>query len=195
MISRIPHFNQRHFGAYHFNGGLPLTEESLDYFEALHLNALHFSGLQHFSALGQVSGIITIPRSIDIQISPSTVPRNNRVTITAFVYDQFNKPLQGVRVNFLSSDSSVISTPSHVFTGPDGTGTQTTLVGSTGTANLFANVENLSAYTSVTVTAAIGGVTSTLTHGATIQMGNAGGGSPGPIKIKFMRQTRRWPTR
>lgn len=31
--------------------------------------------------------------------------------------------------------------------------------------------------------------------GATLQQGNAGGGSPGPIRIKLTRRVKRWPTR
>lgn len=37
-------------------------------------------------------------------------------------------------------------------------------------------------------------VTPTIT-GATLQQGNAGGGSPGPIWIKLTKRVKRWPTR
>lgn len=189
---KSPYFNSRFLNAYYLNGGLPYSSE-VDYFNGNYFGADYFKD-QFF---GHLEGNQLTPvyvTSIAIQVSPSTVTRNSAVTITAFVYDQFNKPMQDIRVDFQSSNAAVLTSPSYRFTDTLGKAVQTAVVGSAGTANITAIVEGLSAFTAVTVTSVVGGTTYTLTHGATIQQGSAGGGSPGPIGIKFSRR-RRWPTR
>lgn len=189
---RSRYFNQRSFGAYHFDGGLPVTPGRLGFFRSNSFTAKYFQ-TQQSSDLGG-PGVTIRPNSIAIEVLPTSVPRNTPVTVIAYVYDQFNKPMAGAQVTFGSSSPTVLSVPSTGSTDALGRVVRTANTFTTGTTNLSATVQGYTAYTTVTVTAATGGVTSALTHGATIQQGNAGGGSPGPIRVKLVRRVRRWPT-
>lgn len=193
---RSRHFNQRHFSATYFDGAAPIVTGALSHFSQRHFLAKHFEGLQLFSSTppGQPE-IPLVVGSIAIEVAPSTVERGDPIVVIAYVYDQFNKAMSNVRVDFNSTNTAVLATPSHGFT--DTLGRVVKVVGgsSAGTTNLYATASGYSAFTTVTITANVGGVTSTLTHGATIQPGNSGGGSPGPIKVKFTRRIRRWPSR
>jgi hypothetical protein len=186
------HFGQRHFGARHFKGA-PTSGDGPEQFGANHFKAGHFSFFRTKKA--GVSGVTLVPSSIAIEVLPSSVPRNTPVTIIAYVYDQFNQPMEGVSVSFGSSVPTVLSIPASGATDSLGRVVKTANTFTTGTTNLSATVQGYTAYTTVTVTSAVGGVTSNLTHGATIQPGNAGGGSPGPIKVKLVKRVKRWPTR
>lgn len=185
------HFNQRHFSAYFFDGGLP-PSNTLNHFRSKSFAARHFTSL-----LSQEVGLPTVtlvPSSIAIEVLPNTVARNSPVTIIAYVYDQFNKPMVGVTVSFGSSVPAVLSIPAPGTTDSLGRAVKTANTFTTGTTNLSATVNGYTAYTTVVVTSAVGGVSSSLTHGATIQPGNAGGGSPGPIRVKLVKKVKRWPT-
>ena len=189
---RVRHFGQRTFSAFHFDGGVA-SDGVLGFFRSNHFAARHFDTQQSSDLNGP--GITLTPSSIAIEVLPSSVPRNTPVTVIAYVYDQFGKPMEGVSVIFNSSSPTVLSVPAPGATDSLGRVVKTANTFTTGSTNLSATVNGYTAYTTVTVTSATGGVSSNLTHGATIQPGNAGGGSPGPIRVKLTRRVKRWPTK
>lgn len=189
---RARYYNQRAFSAYFFDGGLS-TEGTANYFKARYYRPKYFTTLSS-NEEGPPS-VTLVASSIAIEVLPSTVERNSPVTIIAYVYDQYNKPMEGVQVSFGSSVPSVLSIPAPGATDSLGRVVKTANTFTTGTTNLSATVGGYTAYTSVVVTSSSGGVVSNLSHGATIQPGNAGGGSPGPIRIKLVKRVKRWPTR
>ncbi len=189
-------FGQRFFSSNFFDGGIPVEKRSSSYFRARFFGAKAISGSTFFSGLQP--GIPEIPvqvGSIAIEVLPSTVSRGAPVTIIAYVYDNFNKPMPGVAVSFASSVPSVLSVPPNTATDTLGRAVQTANTFTSGVTNLSAIVGAFTAFTTVTVSSATGGITSNLTHGATIQPGNYGGGSPGPIRVKLIKRVKRWPTR
>ena len=188
---RARYFNQRFFSSYHFDGGLS-SEDTSAYFKARYFRAQSFTHFQS-NEVG-LPTVTLVPSSIAIEVLPNTVARNSPVTIIAYVYDQFNKPMVGVTVSFGSSVPAVLSIPAPGTTDSLGRAVKTANTFTTGTTNLSATVNGYTAYTTVVVTSAVGGVSSSLTHGATIQPGNAGGGSPGPIRVKLVKKVKRWPT-
>lgn len=188
---RSRHFNQRHFSAYFFDGGLP-PSNTLNHFRSKSFAAKHFTSLQTQDV--GLPSVTLVPSSIAIEVLPNSVARNSPVTIIAYVYDQYNKPMAGVSVSFGSSSPSVLSIPAPGATDSLGRVVKTANTFTTGSTNLSATVNGYTAYTTVVVTSASGGVSSSLTHGATIQPGNAGGGNPGPIRVKLVKRVKRWPT-
>lgn len=189
-------FGQRYFSSNFHDGGIPVAKQNSSFFKSRFFGAKAISGSSYFSGLQP--GIPEIPvtvGSIAIEVLPSSVPRNTPVTIIAYVYDNFNKPMEGVTVSFGSSSPSVLSTPAPGASDSLGRVVKTANTFTSGTTNLSATVNGYTAFTTVTVTAISGGTVSTLTHGATIQPGNAGGGSPGPIRVKLIKRVKRWPTR
>lgn len=188
---RSRHFNQRHFSAYFFDGGLP-PSNTLSHFRSKSFAAKHFTFLQTQDV--GLPSVTLVPSSIAIEVLPNSVARNSPVTIIAYVYDQYNKPMVGVSVSFGSSSPTVLSIPAPGATDSLGRVVKTANTFTTGSTNLSATVNGYTAYTTVVVTSASGGVSSSLTHGATIQPGNAGGGNPGPIRVKLVKRVKRWPT-
>lgn len=188
---RSRHFNQRHLSAYFFDGGLP-PSNTLNHFRSKSFAAKHFTSLQTQDV--GLPSVTLVPSSIAIEVLPNSVARNSPVTIIAYVYDQYNKPMAGVSVSFGSSSPSVLSIPAPGATDSLGRVVKTANTFTTGSTNLSATVNGYTAYTTVVVTSASGGVSSSLTHGATIQPGNAGGGNPGPIRVKLVKRVKRWPT-
>lgn len=190
------YFKCRYLSSFHFEGSVPKDTGRAVYFNALNFRARFFSGLQYFSKIAVAPPKPTlVPTSIAIEVLPSTVARNTPVVIIAYVYDQYNKAMEGIRVDFSSSVPSVLGTPAHGFTDSMGRVVKVTNTVSPGVTNLSALAGDISAYTTVTVSSAGGGTTSTLTHGATIQVGSSGGGSAGPINVRLTRKINRWPTR
>jgi len=185
-------FGQRFFGARFFKGS-QTDGDGANYFGANYFKA-KFLNFNRTLRLGG-SGVTITPSSIAIEVLPSSVPRNTPVTVIAYVYDQYNQPMEGVNIAFGSSVPAVLSVPAPGSTDSLGRVVKTANTFSTGSTNLSATANGYTAYTTVTVTSAVGGVTSNLTHGATIQPGNAGGGSPGPIRVKLTRRVKRWPTK
>lgn len=189
------HFNTRHLRSFHFNGGPPSTISEKNHFSPKFLGAKSFTGLQHFARRASaVRPIAVVPSSIAIQVTPNTVNRNDTVTVKAYVYDQFGKPMKGVRVVFTSTNPTVLSVPAPGDTNDEGYVEKSVLTYTTGTTSLYAAVDGLFAFTSVVVESAQGGVSSSLTHGATIQIGSSGGGMGGNIAWRHSTG-RRWPTR
>lgn len=188
---RARYYNQRLFSSFFFDGGLP-PEGNSKYFRANNFLSQYFTALS--SREQGPSGVTLVPTSVAIEVMPSSVTRNTPVTVVAYVYDQFNKPMPGVSVSFASTVPAVLSVPAPGATDILGRAVKTANTFTTGTTNLSATVNGYTAYTTVVVTSAVGGVSSSLTHGATIQPGNAGGGSPGPIRVKLVKKVKRWPT-
>lgn len=191
---RSRYFNQRSLSALYFDGAIPESTGTSAFFRARYFRPRYLAGQQMFQGVPPANEIAPVATSIAIEVLPSTVPRNTPVTIIAYVYDQFNKAMPNVRVDFNSTSPTVLSTPAHGFTDSMGRVVKVANTFASGTTNLYAAAGTLQAYTVVTVTLLSGGVTSSLTHGATIQVGNSGGGNPGPIRVKLTRRVRRWPT-
>lgn len=192
---RSRYFGQRYFSSNYHDGGIPTAKTSSSFFKSNYFRSRSVSGSTFFSGLQP--GIPTIPvsvGSIAIEVLPNSVARGSPVTVIAYVYDNFNKPMEGVTVFFNSSSPAVLSVPAPGASDSLGRVVKTANTFTTGTTNLSATVNGYTAYTTVVVTSAVGGVSSSLTHGATIQPGNAGGGSPGPIRVKLVKKVKRWPT-
>lgn len=185
------YFGQRFFSTYMFEGGIPATGTASSlaqrYFKADYFNT------QTSNKEGPFTETL-VPSSIAISVSPMSVSRNTPITITVFVYDQFSKPMPGVAVDFASSFSGVLSVPSIGTTNAQGRLVTTANTYTTGNTLLSASTNGYFAATVVTVTGTSGGVQSTLTHGATIQVGSGGGGTS-PIGFKYTKKVKSWPTR
>jgi len=190
------YFRARFLSSFHFEGGVPKETGQASFFRSQYFRPRVFSALQYFSKIAVAPPKVTLePTSIAIEVIPSTVSRNSPIVVIAYVYDQYNKAMENIRIDFSSSSPLVLNTPSYGFSDSMGRVVKTTNTSSQGVTNLSAFAGDISAYVTVTVSSAGGGSTSTLTHGATIQAGSSGGGSAGPIRVSLSRKINRWPTR
>ncbi len=189
------YFNSRFLGTRYFKSG-PISVGEKEYFGQNYFKS-RFFGIPYFSRLyeGEVVPPTLVVTSLALEVLPSTVPVGGSVVVVAYVYDQFNRPMAGATVSFNSTNPAVISTPTPGVTDSLGRVVKNVNVSSGGVSDMYATVDGYSAYTTITVSTSIGPTPSTLTHGATIQMGSAGGGMAGPIRVKLTRRVLRWPTR
>ena len=194
---KAKYFNARFLRARHFTGGAPTLIGEKEYFSASYFRARTF-GSPFFSGIPvNPPEIELIVGSIALEIVPNTLRTGDPAVVLVYVYDQFGQKLPNKQVTFTSSNTNVLNTPTSGFSDTLGRLAKPVSVGVTGSTTLTASSGGYSAYIVVYVSSTPGGPTTTLTHGATIQVGSPGGGV-GNVShnLSFYRQSkRRWPTK